>query len=232
MSRDSKLKACVIRRPGSSTIVFRVEPDNPKSNGAWAEKLLADAVYGVFSKELGRLVPARWAELLDFLPDMKLLWHHNNIPQKNGKGYTMRLFAIPSKLEIQPKENILGLGNHICFAVNNTENNSTNISIDEQSFFWLEGKTVWSDIVGYQKALEMFFQETNKLEEKHPTPTHDYYNHYKDIILSYFHPCTFSEELARILHAPPDQLHPSLRYGRSNREPDDEDFDNSQEEHA
>jgi hypothetical protein len=231
VSRDSKLKCCIIRRPGSSTIVFRIHPDNPKSDGAWAEKLLADAVHGK-KNEQDKSVPAKWTELLNFQAETKLFWYHNNVPQKNGKGYTMRMFAIPSELEIQPKDNIIALGYHICSALNNTPTNTTTIRIDEQSFFWLEGKPVWSDIVGYEAALRMFFQETEQLENDHPAPAHGYYNHYKDIIHSYFHPCTFSEQLASILQAPPEQLHPSLRQGRSNLNPANHCSDDNHEDHA
>jgi len=42
------------------------------------------------------------------------------------------------------------------------------------------------------------------------TPGPGYFETYKNVFYSYFHPKTLSPELARMLHAPSDELHPSV----------------------
>jgi hypothetical protein len=187
--RDSELKCCVIKGPGTSAIVFRAQTLDPNYlNGSWAEKTFAEAVFSC---------TPMWAMALDF-KQKQLKWFHDNLPKTNPKGYFICMFLIRSEQEIIPKEQIVSVGNHICKNINRDENTTTTITLDEQSFFWLEGKPVWSDVIGYDAALKDLFLKTG-----HTSGFPDYYVRFKNTIHSYFHAGTFSVELAQALGAPP-----------------------------
>jgi hypothetical protein len=166
-------------------------------SGSWAEKTFAEAV---FSR-----TPPTWATALNF-EQKQLKWFHDNLPQTNRKGYPIRMFYIRSEQEIIPKEHLVRLGKHICDNINQDEGNTTTITLDEPSFFWLEENPVWCDIIGYDAAWRKLLIETG------PTSSFpDYYVRFKKTIHSYFHTGTFGVELVQALGAPPEELHPSLR---------------------
>jgi hypothetical protein len=165
-------------------------------NGSWAEKDLAEAVF---------FRTPTWATALNF-EQKQLKWFEDNLPKTNPKGYAIRMFLIQSDQEIIAKEQIVCLGNHIFQRINQDKGNTTTITLNEQSFFWLEGKPVWSDIIGYDAALKDLFFDTG-----HPSVfAANYYQWFKDTIHSYFHTETFGIELANALEAPVEELHPSL----------------------
>lgn len=122
---------------------------------------------------------------------------------ENNKGYAIRLFVIQLACR-PPKDSPVNIGQYICRHVNATPGNKTTIVVDEENFFWIEPeqKPVWADVVGSQAALTRLLGMTGPL-------TADFFNTYKEAIHQHFQPKTLSLELARILHAPNDELHPS-----------------------
>jgi hypothetical protein len=129
------------------------------------------------------------------------------------------MFAIPSTQEVIPKERIVRLGQHICHKLNSDPRNTTNTSLDEQSFFWIEGRPVWSDIIGYDAALAALLLETGQ-------PRDGFFIRNKDKIHSYFHTGTLGVELARTLLAPPEELHPTVRPSFNPSDNNDPSHDN------
>jgi hypothetical protein len=196
--RDSDLKCCVIKGVGISTIVFRAEALDPTiPYGSWAEKTLAENVFS--------LTP-NWTTPLNFdTRNKKLYWFHENIEKKNPRNYNIQMFAILTTQEVIPKERIIRLGQYICDNLNRDPKNTTTTSLDEQSFFWLEGKPIWSDIMGYDAALASLLLETGHTRDD------GYFLRNKNKIHSYFHPGSMSVDLAMTLLAPPEEIHPSLR---------------------
>jgi hypothetical protein len=191
--KDAQLKCCMIAGPKSSTIVFRIQPNDPDiPGGSWAEKCFFDALR----------FDHPWLKNLNFHTSVKP-WFHNNVPQTNSKHYPIRLFLIPTEAKLPPKEAIVSIGNYICTHLNAVKGNKTKTSVDEQSFFWIDHDAVWSNVLGYDAALQALIKEIGQ-------PTLDCYDKHHRTIHSFFHPGTFSVELACTLHAPLEQVHESL----------------------
>ena len=128
-------------------------------------------------------------------------WFDNNYPKYNNKGYIIRLFVVFVE-EVPSKEAITKIGELICLRINVDPNNNTTISLNKESYFWLED-AVWADIIGSEAAYKALLKETPQ------KPCLGYFESNKDVIYSYFHAKTLSTELARMLFAPTDELHPS-----------------------
>ena len=194
--KNSKLKCVMIKgEAGAGTLVFRCEPNNLNyRNGSWAEKAFFDAVRNNLD----------WVSLINVDSDM-LHWYHNDEEQKNPKNYNIRLFVIPCA-EFPSEESVYQLAEYICQNVNAMPSNTTTISVNPGDFFWIpnDQNPVWSDVIGSDAALK-------GLVEKKGMPKAGYYEQNKEAIHTYFRPQTFTIDLARVLHAPIDQVHPQLR---------------------
>ena len=203
--KDSTLKVSVVKSPNTSAIVFRVQPNDAKSYGSWSEKTFFDHVRN----------ERQWTK--DISMDSTVLqWFDGNMPMYNGRGYQIRLFVI-YVLELPPKEAIIKLGHHICSQINTDPANNTTMSLHEDTFFWTVD-AVWSDLIGCDQALR-------RLQKEIGQTVPGLYENNKEIIHSYFHPKTFSMELARILQAPIDQVHPEVREDLKGHDDADEDND-------
>ena len=133
-------------------------------------------------------------------------WIHNNVLQLNDGAFHIRLFVIFMDRPFPAKENLFRLGQYICNNLNAVPKNNITLSIDEQSFMWLGGDAVWSDVIGCNAALHALFEQTRT-----NSPSPGYFDVNRDIIHSYFHEGTLSRELAATLHAPDIEIHPSQR---------------------
>lgn len=191
-NKNSMLKCCLIPAGLDSAIVFRLQPIDPTCNN-WSEKCFFDALRR----------HDEWVTRLAFDTNC-LFWFENNIPQKNSKDFTTRMFVI--RTEDNPSdEQLVRLGHHICAEINKLPNNTTTTLIDENSYFWIpRGEAVWADIIGIDEALA-------QLTKKHGHPHPGYFELHKDTINTYFHSGTYSVPLARALHAPVEEIHPSVR---------------------
>lgn len=202
--KDSKLKCVIIQgENGTGFIVLRCEPNNSAyRNGSWAEKSFFDAVR---NKE-------DFVDLCNIDNDM-LQWFNNDQAQKNPKGYAIRLFNIPCA-ECPSEESAIKLGEFICQNINAMPSNNTTITVDPTNYFWIptSAHPVWSDVIGSDAALK-------DLVAKKGTPVHGYYDHNAEAIHSYFRPHTFTLDLARVLYAPPEQVHPDIRARMMQQQP-------------
>ena len=204
--KNSKLKCVMIAGENNAgALVFRCEPNNPNyRNGSWAEKAFFDAV----RKNM------EWVTLINVDSDM-LQWCHNDEAMFNPEGYNIRLFVVHCA-ELPSEDSAIKLGKHICQNVNTMPNNNTTMSIQPGQFFWIPNgvKPVWSDVIGSDAALKALVEEKGM-------PTAGCYDTNQEAIHSYFRPHTFTLDLARVLHAPIEQVHPQLRT-ESNNEPSEE----------
>ena len=206
IDKNSRLKCCLISGAEKSAIVFRVEPNDPTlKGGSWAEKCFFDAVRQ----------NQRWITSINIDGNV-LAWFHQNVAQKNPKGYSIRLFVIYTDKQLPPHDNIINLGRYICQQLNSAPGNTTTTVLQQENFFWLPDGAVWSDIIGCDAALLQLVKDKG-----HPCP--GYYDTHRAVIHGYFHAQTFSVELARSLHAPVDQVHPSLRAAFLRKKPADAD---------
>jgi hypothetical protein len=195
-SKDSFLKCCVIDAKENSALVFRVEPKDPNSpSGSWGEKTMFDAVRS----------HTDWVLKLHF-DSQCFHWYHENVPQKNAKNYNIRLFVIRVQ-QVPEDENLFQLAQHICKKINATQGNTTTTDFDKDHFFWLTDGAVWADIIGIDAALKQLVTVATAL------PQDGFFETNRSLINCYFHAGTYSLELARWLHAPMSEIHPSLRAG-------------------
>ena len=93
------------------------------------------------------------------------------------------------------------------------ENNRTNLRTNR--IVLLEG-AVWADVIGIDAAYMQLIQIIG-----FPTGEADFYDMNKAIIDSYFLTGTYSMELARLLGAPPEEMHPELRFEEVNSKTDE-----------
>lgn len=210
---SSKLKVVIIPELGSSaSLVFRCQPDQ-EGTVSWAEKTFFDAVRYKHD----------WPKTINVESQM-LLWFHNNVPIMNPNGFGIRMFVIHCA-ERPTVANVLQLGQYIIENINEDPTYHGNITIDQDNFFWIpnlkgEDKPVWSDIIGVDKAIK----ELNRLGGSFVP---GFYDGYRDLVHTYFRPHTFSFELARMIHAPLEQVHPELRQANElqiqNEDPMEED---------
>ena len=189
--KNSKLKCALI---GHQAAVFRLEPNDPaNANGSWAEKTFFECVK----------INAPWVIKIN-IDSTCLKWVHEGIPQKNPKGYDIRLFVIRFKSDGPlAKSGIISLGRYICEKINTVPGNNTLTTLDDKDFFWIE-KGVWSDVIGCDASIKELIKTTG-------TPCPGYYEMHKDAIHTHFHQGALSLELARLMHAPMDEVHPDLR---------------------
>ncbi len=196
-NKNSVLKCCLLSAGLESAILFRLQPIDPTCNN-WSEKCFFDALRR----------HDEWITRLAF-DSTCLFWFENNIPQKNSKDYTTRIFVI--RTEKNPSdEQLLKLGHFICTEINKLPNNTTTTEIDKNSFFWIpRGEAVWADVIGIDEALA-------QLTKRKGHPHAGYFEIHKASIDTYFHSGSYSIPLARALHAPVEEIHPSLHVSDEN----------------
>jgi len=149
--KGSNLRCVFITGGGlqKAAIVFKFEPKDPfNKSGSWAEKCMHDALRDQLD----------WVVQLDFEPN-PLHWYENNIEMKNPKNFNIRLFVILAD-QLPTKENAVALGKHICSNLERGSNHPT--TVDPRSFFWIEENVVWSDIIGYDAALQSLYNLTGE----------------------------------------------------------------------
>ena len=130
-------------------------------------------------------------------------WHDNNVVQKNNKGYPIRLF--PILLQQEPTEEAaLTIARQVAAVLTELTQNSPRTVVNESNFIFKK-KVVWSDLVGNDKALAL-------IQQLHgfPTDNPSFWKDHGKSMCAYFHPRTYSRELAAILHAPTEMIHPDL----------------------
>ena len=194
--KDSKLVCVIISTEnGGAVIVFRCAPNNPNLRfGSMSEKYWFDAVR----------TGEPWVKQANIDDDMRP-WVHNEVEQKNPRGYNIRLFTL-SCAEFPTEESVVQLGRYICEQVNAMPNNNTTMVVDPANYFWIPTADgpVWSDVIGSDAALK-------ELVAKKGMPSRGYYETNREAIHCYFRPHTFTMDLARVLYAPEEQLHPEAR---------------------
>ena len=100
------------------------------------------------------------------------------------------------------------MGKYISEQVNNMEGNSTKTQIEPRNLFFVDspnGNTVWSDIIGSQKAYELLLQQAGEAAQE------GFYDRHMNLIHSFFRTRTFHPDLARMLGAPIDEVIPELQ---------------------
>ena len=193
------LKACIVREPDNLyNIIFRIQALS--FGECLPEMLFSDALIGKHD----------WIKDLMFLP-RTMSWYHRNQPQLNDRLVCHRLFIIPCKGAIPTKKNLIKLGDWICLQLNRVAGNTTITVVDEFSYFWLNNKAVWADVLGYKAALSFLLAITGQ-----PKLQLDFFEQHRDVIHSFFHQGTLTKDLAALLHAPYSEINPILREPQEN----------------
>ena len=178
-----------------SAIVYRFEPYNADDvRGCWSCKVMFDMI---------RVKPRlQWLQDLG-IDDQVLYWCHMNVPQKNEQNYPVRMYAIYfDNPELVSKEACYEIAKVICSEINSAPNNRTICHFQPSSFFWVPyGEAVWSDIIGVDRSLRM-------LHAKCGTPVPGFYDQNQQAVRCCFRPRSLSLEVARLLYAPVDEIHP------------------------
>jgi hypothetical protein len=200
------LKCCVIQAPNKWSMVFRLEDRNVNyDKGFYGERFLKDAR----NKE--------WFRALMF-KDTFPYWYHENVPVLNHRGFNIRMFIIQAEGKVPANSALINVGHEICSHLNAVEGNPTTTRVNEADYFWLNDTAVWADVLGNEAA-------ANALKEETGPKCPGYYNVHKTTIHTYFHPGSFSLEMAKDWDAPISQVHPSLRNDTDvNKENEDDVF--------
>ena len=210
------LKVCIIREPNRYTILFRIQSQSCRQ--CWPEKLWFDALRAKHA----------WTLALKFEP-RTMRWYNRKETQVNEVNICDRIFMIPCKGQVPSKDKLVKMGQWICLQLNIIPGNTAITVIDEQSYFWLDENAVWADILGCNAALAYLKTLTGT-----PKPEDGFFEEYKDLIHSFFHPGTFSIELAAELCAPESEVDPSIRAYHANdddkRDKDEDDYNDSSDD--
>jgi hypothetical protein len=197
-TRTTELRAVIIPGiDGNSDILLRCEPVGLNHTMSWPEKLLSDAVR---QKEA-------WVTSLNISSET-FPWFHENTPRNNHRNYPIKLFYIPAG-NVVTTHHVLRLCRYICERINSMPGNNTTMLVNENTFMWLEGHTVWSDVVGVNKACQM-------VSNAKGTPFPGFYELHDNFIHTYFHVNSFTLELMNYFHAPESTLHPNINIDSSN----------------
>jgi hypothetical protein len=205
-TRTTELRAVIINgTDGNSDILLRCEPVGLNHTLSWSEKLFSDAVR---QKEA-------WVTSLNISSET-FPWFHENTPRNNNRNYPIKLFYIPAG-NVVTTHHVLRLCRYICERINSMPGNNTTLLVNESTLMWLQGHTVWSDVVGVNKACQMVANSKG-------TPFPGFYELHENFIHTYFHVNSFTLELMNYFHAPESTLHPNININSSN----DENFINDQ----
>jgi hypothetical protein len=193
--KDCLMKAVIIRGlNNSAAIVMRCAPivTIPNSfNICWSEKVFVDALRN----------NETWTTEHSICHETQQ-WFHENIQMKNGKGYAIRLFVMYAD-NVPTHHSVAQYCESVCRCINSSHGNTTTISVNAQNMFWLPDNSVWSDVVGVQKSVELIVSEKGN-------PERGFYEENEELILTHFHDATLSVDLANYLHAPDSALHSSV----------------------
>lgn len=191
--RDSYLRAA-ITEPPNTELVFKFDPQDPNFKaGSWSEKILCESIKRRDA----------WTIDLGFNSTFYPCYYKNE-EQKNSKGYTQRMFGIPTQ-DVPSMENLLAAMEYICEMVNRSPGNNTLASVNKNNIFWMDGKVTWSDIIGRQNACTRLQAQTGPIGD-------GYYEQNETLIHSHFPSETLTMEECQLFGAPLEQLHPGLRH--------------------
>jgi hypothetical protein len=165
------------------SIIFRLEPF-----GFHGDRYLFQAACKVRKQ---------WCTSLGIHPKC-FTWYNDNIRQHQNRK-PIRLYVIFATGKPPAKEAFVALGEEICHHVNIEQGNNTVTKVDESTYFWRSDNTVWSDIIGFDKALLALFDRTGP-------PHTGYFEEHVNLIHSYFHAGTLSYELKKTLYAPQGEV--------------------------
>ena len=184
-SKTSFLRGVIINSvDGGGTIVFRCEPAfGPANGGCWSEKVFNDAIYE----------RKQWAVDLDISPTI-FHWYNNNQKALVMGKYGVRLFMLHTHPAPEPNTAML-IAEDICGFINNTDRNTTTISVDRDSFFWLEEPVTWDEVIGVEDALKM-------LVAQHGTPRPGFYSQHLNYLTHFFAPSSLDSNLKKRLLIP------------------------------
>ena len=192
LSKDSNLKICKL----PDAIAFRFQPEDTTGKiSSWSEKEMFQAL-----RE-----GAPWVRAAG-IDSIALTWFDQNQKMTNNKGYGIRLFIVylQSNAKLPSDAAIIKLGNFICTNVNQIDGNETTVSVGASPFWPTNKVAVWSDIIGVDAALRKLVKDCGSL-------TPGFYDQYKHHLYTCFRMGELSMELARMIHAPLDEVHPDLR---------------------
>ena len=181
--RKRAFSKCVIARgPAASScfLIFRVQPDATE----WPEKVLSD---------LMRHAPA-WVVAFDFERRF-VRWHHEGEEQKNSRGYSVRMFAMPCR-EIPTRPAMKELGQEICNNVNTEPGNTTSLEVDPDSFFWHDDIVTWQFIASTDDCIQRIFNAVGRPDGP------AWWEKNAGAVKYCFAPGSMSDDLARMFFAP------------------------------
>jgi hypothetical protein len=171
---------------------------------------------------------SEWTTKYCFTPKV-LFWFHKNQKQVNTRRFAVRMFFIETIQLPKEKEKFVMLGKSICENINqinkkqqieagNEDRAKDIVAVpnNEMDYFWIPEDAVWADVIGNDAAYNQLIQKIGA-----PHGQDNFYRNNKDIIDTYFHTGTYSLDLAHILHAPPEEMHPDIRFNEVDSETDE-----------
>jgi len=162
-------------------------------NGFWGEKKMFDAL-----RER-----QEWLMVLE--PCQQVFnYHQNNVPIRNSRGYSVRLFAFFCGT-VPENQNLIEMGKYLCENVNNMEGNNTVAVIQRDNLYFANNDVTWSEICGTQTAYEQLLLQAS--EEASP----GFYDRHQALVHHFFRQGTFLPEFARVIDAPNHEILPSRR---------------------
>ena len=196
-NKDSRLKICKL----PDAIVLRFEPENNRF-GSWSEK---EAFQAVRNKET-------WVGEIG-IDDFVLQWHDKNKKIVNNKGHAVRLFVVylEDGAPMPCDDALIKLGNFVCAKANQIDGNQTTASVGPDPFWPSSQICVWSDVIGVDAALRMSIKECGSLVP-------EFHGQNKNKLFKCFRSGELSMDLARLIHAPIEEVHPDLRPGFANED--------------
>jgi hypothetical protein len=194
-TRDCLIKVAIIKGlNNSAVIVMRCAPivTMPNaSNICWPEKVFVDALKN----------DDVWTRQHSICRETHQ-WYHENQQMKNNKGYAIRLFTMFAD-NVPTNSSVISFCESVCRCINSSHGNTSTISVMPHNLFWLPNDSVWSDIVGAQKSVELIVGEKGE-------PEHGFYEENEELILTHFHYKTLNVDLANYFYAPDSALHSSI----------------------
>ena len=192
MSKDGILLICKLL----DALVFRFQPVDASGRiSSWSEKEMFQALRD----------GAEWVGQAG-IDDMALPWCDRNEKMTNSKDHPIRLFVVhlQSGAKLPSDEAIIKLGKFICTNVNQMDGNETIASVPSSPFWPTNEVAVWSDIIGVDAAIRKLMKECGSLVP-------GFCDQHKEKLFTCFRKGELSMELARMIHAPMDEVHPDLR---------------------
>ena len=187
LNKDSEMKIC--KCPGA--ILFRLEPvDKSGRVSSWSEKVFFEALRN----------DEEWIAAAG-IDSQCLHWCHRNIRMLNKMGYPIHLFVVYLEEDApMPGDLVLiKLGTHLCTRINQAPGNETNASISINPFWPSNEVAVWSDVIGVDAACKKLVNECGSFVP-------GFYEQHKKKVHTCFREGELSMTLARMIHAPIEQV--------------------------